>query len=116
MEHLQVGDRVHVRYTITSDRDYEFVRLLAPRPASAEPDTQRSGFRFSGGMAFYHAVHDASSEYFIESLTRGTHIVEEDWLITNEGTFALPSALLQCLYAPDYQAHTEGKIITTTSK
>ena len=116
VEHLQVGDRVHVRYTITADRDYEFVRLLAPRPASAEPDTQRSGFRFMGGMAFYHAVHDASSEYFIESLTRGTHIVEEDWLITNEGTFALPSALLQCLYAPDYQAHTEGKSITTTSK
>lgn len=111
MEHLQVGDRVHVRYTITADRDYEYVRLMAPRPASAEPDTQRSGYRFFGQLGTYQAIHDASTEYFIDRMPRGTHVIEEDWLITSNGSFVLPSALLQCLYAPDYQAHTAGSVV-----
>ena len=36
-EHPRVGDRVTLRYVLTSDRDYEYVRLKAGRAACLEP-------------------------------------------------------------------------------
>jgi len=32
----------------------------------------------------------------------------EDWILSHSGTFQLAPATLQCLYAPEYQAHTAG--------
>lgn len=103
-----VGDRIHVRYVVTADRDYEYVRLAAPRPAAAEPDSQHSGYRWRDGLGYYVARHDASTEFFIDRLPRGTYVIEEDWLVAHAGTYTLAPALLQCLYAPEYQAHTGG--------
>ena len=107
----RVGDRIHVRYVITADRDYEYVRLLCPRPAAAEPDSQLSGYRWQGGLGYYRAIHDASSEYFIDHMPRGTYVIEEDWLITRSGNYTLSPAMLQCLYAPEFQAHTAGSML-----
>ena len=107
-----VGDRVHVRYVVTADRDYEYVRLAAPRPAAAEPESQHSGYRWHDGLGYYVAQHDASTEYFIDRLPRGTYVIEEDWLIAHAGAYTLAPALLQCLYAPEFQAHTAGGKIT----
>ena len=105
---IRTGDRIHVRYVVTADRDYEYVRLMAPRPASAEPDTQLSGYRWQGGIGYYRAIHDSGSEFFFDRLPRGTYVIEEDWILSHSGTFQLAPATLQCLYAPEYQAHTAG--------
>jgi hypothetical protein len=104
-----VGDRIHVRYTITADRDYEYVCLRAPRPAAAEPTQQLSGYRWQGGIGYYQAMHDASTEYFMDRLPRGTYVIEEDWIISRAGSFLLPSARLTCLYAPEFQSQTSGE-------
>lgn len=108
---LREGDRVHVRYTITTDRDYEFVCLKAPRPSTAEPVNQLSGYRWQSGTGFYQAMHDASTEYFFDQLPRGTYVIEEDWLLSRPGVFLLPSARLACLYAPEFQAQTAGMTV-----
>ena len=100
---------VHVRYTITADRDYEYVCLRAPRPAAAEPAQQLSGYHWQGGLGYYQAIHDASTEYFMDSLPRGTYVIEEDWLVSRDGNFLLPPARLTCLYAPEYQSQTAGE-------
>lgn len=110
-EGAKVGDRIHIRYVITADKDYEYIRLCCPRPAAAEPDSQLSGYRWQGGLGYYRALHDASSEYFIDRLPRGTYVIEEDWLISHSGNYTLSPALLQCLYAPEFQAHTGGLIL-----
>ena len=107
---------MHIRYTLTADRDYEFVRLMAPRIAAAEPSAQRSGYEFNGSTSYYKAIHDASTEYFLDRLPRGTWVIEEDWLISRAGSYCLPAALLQCLYAPDFQAHTTGTAIEVRQK
>ena len=111
-ETIRVGDRIHLRYTITADRDYEFVRLAAPRAAAAEPASQISGYRWQNGIGYYCALHDASTEYFIDHLPRGTYVIEEDWLVARSGSFGLPPVTLQCLYAPEFQAHTSGMTLT----
>ena len=100
---------VHVRYTITADRDYEYVCLRAPRPATAEPAQQLSGYRWQNGIGYYQAIHDASTEYFMDSLPRGTYVIEEDWIVSRGGDFLVPPARLTCLYAPEYQAQTAGE-------
>ena len=106
---LREGDRIHVRYTITADHDYEYVCLRAPRPAAAEPAQQLSGYRWQSGIGYYQAMHDASTEYFMDRLPRGTYVIEEDWLMSRTGTFLLPPARLTCLYAPEYQSQTAGE-------
>ena len=106
---LRTGDRVHVRYTITADRDYEYVCLRAPRPAATEPTQQLSGYRWQSGLGYYQAMHDASTEYFMDRLPRGTYVIEEDWLVSRDGNFLLPPARLTCLYAPEYQSQTAGE-------
>ncbi|MBO4549146.1 MAG: hypothetical protein J5733_00315, partial [Bacteroidaceae bacterium] len=106
---LRTGDRVHIRYTITADRDYEYVCLRAPRPAAAEPAQQLSGYRWQSGLGYYQAMHDASTEYFMDRLPRGTYVIEEDWLVAREGNFLLPPARLTCLYAPEFQSNTAGE-------
>ncbi|MBQ8455564.1 MAG: hypothetical protein IJ537_09560 [Bacteroidaceae bacterium] len=100
---------IHVRYTITADRDYEYVCLRAPRPASAEPARQLSGYHWQGGLGYYQAMHDASTEYFMDRLPRGTYVIEEDWLVSRDGNFLLPPARLTCLYAPEFQSQTAGE-------
>lgn len=108
---LREGDRVHIRYTITADKDYEYVCLRAPRPAAAEPAQQLSGYHYQNGLGYYQALHDASTEYFMDRMPRGTYVIEEDWLISRTGAFLLPPARLTCLYAPEYQSQTAGEKI-----
>jgi hypothetical protein len=106
---LREGDRVHIRYTITADRDYEYVCLRAPRPAAAEPAQQLSGYHWQGGIGYYMAMHDASTEYFMDQLPRGTYVIEEEWYVGRQGSFLLPPARLTCLYAPEFQSQTAGE-------
>ncbi len=108
---LQIGNRTHVRYIITADRDYDFVRLHAPRPSAAEPDSQTSGYRHQGGISYYHAIHDSGCDFFIDRLPRGTYVLEEDWLLTHSGTYTLAPTSVHCLYAPEFKAHTAGECI-----
>ena len=104
-----MGDRVHVRYTITADRDYEYVCLKAPRPAATEPVQQLSGYHWQGGLGYYQSMHDASTEYFMDRMPRGTYVIEEDWLVSRDGNYLLPPARLTCLYAPEFQSNTAGE-------
>jgi GH18 family chitinase len=104
-----MGDRIHVRYTITADKDYEYVCLRAPRPAATEPAQQLSGYRWQSGLGYYQAMHDASTEYFMDRLPRGTYVIEEDWIVSRDGNFLLPPARLTCLYAPEFQSNTAGE-------
>ncbi len=108
----KVGDRIHVRYTISADKDYEYVCLHAGRIGASEPNEQISGYRYQNGIGYYQAMHDASTEYFFDRLPRGTYVLEEDWLLTHAGTYQIGSATLQCLYAPEYQAHTSNSRLT----
>ncbi len=106
---LKTGDRVHIRYTITADKDYEYVCLKAPRPSATEPAQQLSGYHWQSGIGYYQAMHDASTEYFMDRLPRGTYVIEEDWLVSRDGNFLLPPARLTCLYAPEFQSNTAGE-------
>ena len=104
----KVGDRLHVRYTITADRDYEFVQLVAPRSAAAEPDASLSGYRYQSGLGYYRMIRDDRTEYYFDSMPKGTYVIEEDWLISRNGNYQTGSTVIRCLYAPEYRSFTDS--------
>ena len=110
------GDRVHVRYTLTIDHDMEYVVLQASRIAAAQPAVQHSGYSVVNGVGCYRAVHDTGNAYFFDALPRGTYVIEEDWLLDRPGDYQLGTARLQCVYAPAFQAHTQGETIHVTER
>lgn len=107
----QEGDRVHIRYTLTVDHDLEYVALHAGRIAAAQPAVQFSGYCTVSGLGCYRAVHDTGNSYYFDSLPRGTYVIEEDWTLDRPGTYQLGAARVQCMYAPEFQAHTAGESI-----
>ncbi len=113
---LSVGSRVHVRYIITAEKDYEYVVLHAPRPATAEPVSQLSGYNWRGGLAYYRAVKDAAVNFFIDYLPRGSYVIEEDWLVERPGEFSTGITNIQCLYAPEFSAHAKDIKVKVASK
>lgn len=113
---LQAGNRVHVRYVVTAEKDFEYVSVHAPRPATAEPVSQLSGYRWSNGLGYYRAVKDAAVNYFFDYLPRGTYVLEEDWLVEREGVYSTGITTIQCLYAPEFSAHTSDTRIVVREK
>ena len=104
----KVGDRLHVRYTITADRDCEFVQLTAPRSAAAEPDASLSGYRYQNGLGYYRQIRDDRTEYYFDSMPKGTYVIEEDWLISRAGNYQMGSTIIKCLYAPEFRSFTSS--------
>ena len=102
----KVGDRLHIRYTITADRDYEFVQLVAPRSAAAEPDASKSGYAYQNGLGYYRMIRDDRTEYYFDTMPKGTYVIEEDWLISRTGNYQMGSTIIKCLYAPEFRSFT----------
>lgn len=104
---LQKGDRVRQVFTIVADRDYDFVSLTADRSANMEPVRPLSGYAWDTDLPAYRAVHDASTDYFIERLRKGKHQFAEEFFIDRVGRFSNGVAHIQCVYAPEFQGMTK---------
>lgn len=105
---LKVGERVRVRIEIESERDLDYVHLKDLRAALFEPTDKTSGYRYGGGLSWYLSVKDVSTEFFFERLAKGIWVVEYDMFVSQEGSFSSGPASIQCLYAPEYAAHSGG--------
>jgi hypothetical protein len=105
---LKVGDKVIVRLSIRCDRDLEYVSLKDLRPGCFEPLVQRSGLLMMDGLIGYHAPKDVSEHFFFDRLPQGTYVLEYTAYVSRSGRYSSGMATLQCLYAPEFIAHTEG--------
>lgn len=110
---LTKGDRVRQVFTITADRDYDFVALTASRPACLQPAQPLSGYAWNMALPAYRAVHDATTDYFVEKLRKGTHQFAEELFVDRTGQFATGVATVSCVYAPEFCGTAgELKLIT----
>jgi hypothetical protein len=105
---LKPGDRLRVRMEITTERDLDYVHLKDPRPALLEPVDKTSGYRWNGGLGWYLSIRDVATHFYFERLPKGKHVLEYDMFVSQEGAFSAGPASIQCLYAPEYGAHTGG--------
>lgn len=103
---LQVGDKVVARLTVSADADMDFVQLKDERAACFEPQNMLSGYRWEGGLGCYVSVRDASTDFFFDTLHKGTYIVTHSFYVTRAGEYAGGIATLQSAYAPEFVAHS----------
>ena len=105
---LKVGDKVVVRLTVRSDRDFEFVHLKDMRAACFEPIEQISGVRWQDRLIYYQTSKDASTNFYFDVMPRGTYILEYPVYVNREGSYSNGITTVQCMYAPEFTSHTSG--------
>jgi len=107
-EPIRIGDKVTVRLTVRSDRDYEYVLLKDLRASCFEPADQVSGVEWKQGAIYYRSPRDASMNYYFHNLPHGVYVFEYTLFATAAGNYSNGMATLQCMYAPEFTAHTDG--------
>ncbi len=105
---VKVGDRIKVRIEIRADRDMEYVHLKDMRAAAFEPVNVLSGYRYQGGLGYYESTRDASTNFFIGYLPKGTYVFEYPLKASQAGEFSNGITTIQCMYAPEFASHSEG--------
>lgn len=108
---LRVGDKLKVRIVLKSDRDMEFMHLKDMRASGTEPVNVLSGYRWQGGLGYYEATKDASTDFFFDLLPKGTWVFEYPLFVTHAGQFTAGISTIQSMYAPEFNAHSEGRKI-----
>lgn len=104
---LSVGDKIKIRITITAERDYDFVQLIDKRAACMEPVQQLSGYHWG----YYCSPKDYTTNYYFDRLSKGKHVVETEYYVDRQGTYATGTCTVQCAYAPEYTAREAAHTI-----
>jgi len=105
---LKTGDKLVVRIDIKVDRAMEYVHLQDMRASGLEPVNVLSRYQWQGSLGYYQSTRDASTDFFISYLPKGTFTLEYPLRVSHSGDFTNGMARLQCMYAPEYSSHSAG--------
>lgn len=105
---LKVGDKVKARIVMKVDRDMEYVHLKDMRAACFEPTNVISQSGWQNGVSYYQSTKDASTNFFFSRLPKGTYVFEYSMFVTHNGDFSNGISTAQCMYAPEFSAHSDG--------
>lgn len=105
---LKVGDKVRVRIEIHTDRDLEYVHLKDMRAAGFEPVNVISQYKWQDGLGYYESTKDASTNFFMDYVSKGTYVFEYDLKVFHKGDFSNGITTMQCMYAPEFSSHSQG--------
>jgi len=116
---LHVGDKIKVRIVLTVDRDLEFVHMKDLRAAAFEPvlepvtygeggSKEISGYRYLEGLGYYQSTTDQAVNFFFDNLPKGTYVFEYSLKVNASGEYSNGITTVQCMYAPEFSAHSEG--------
>ena len=86
----------------------EYVHMKDMRAAAFEPMDVLSGYRYQGGLGYYESIRDASVNFYFDYLRKGTYVFEYKLNVTQKGEFSNGITSIQCLYAPEFAAHSQG--------
>lgn len=109
---LSPGDLVTIRVELRVDRNMEYVHMKDMRAAGLEPINVLSQYKYQDGLGYYETTRDASTNFFFSYLSKGTYVFEYDLRVNHKGDFSNGVTTIQCMYAPEYTAHSEGVRIT----
>jgi len=73
------------------------------------PATETSGYQWSRTCSWFREVKQAATQYFFQNLSAGEHVLEEHFLVTQQGFFNQGSIRVQSLYAPQYAGFAPGE-------
>ncbi len=107
-DQLKVGDKIKVRIEIKCDRNMEYIYLKDMRAAGTEPVNVLSSYKYQDGLGYYESTKDASTNFFIGYMPKGTYVFEYPLFVTHAGNFSVGITTAQCMYAPEFSSHSEG--------
>jgi hypothetical protein len=116
---LNVGDKIIAEYSLWSEENRSFVRLSVPRAALFRPAQQLSGWNGAILRPLAYGIHRAApycyrevrsdrTLYWIDVFPEESSTFEEEYFVTQAGTFITPAAEIECLYAPHYRGNDRG--------
>jgi len=109
---LAVGDELVVRVELRVDRDMEYVHLKDYRGSGTEPVNVLSRYKYQDGLAYYESTRDTASHFFIDYLPKGTYVFEYSTRVQHKGQYQTGMAQIQCMYAPEFNGHSESIPLT----
>jgi len=104
---IKSGEKVKIRLEVNSNKVLNFVHLKDNRAAGFEPEYRPSGYQWWRG-GYYFTNKDASTNYFIDYLSKGTHIFEYEVKTNNIGIFNSGISQIECMYDPAVHARSEN--------
>ena len=113
---LSIGRHLRRVFTLTAERDFDFVSLRTSRAACLVPTRPLSGYFRADHIHGYRAVHDASTDFFFEKLNKGIHVFTEEYLTDRSGIYHSGLTSAQCVYAPEFSAQTSGSTLQVYPK
>lgn len=111
-DRLRIGDKVVIRLVVRADRDMDFVQLKDMRASCFEPIDQVSSIQWNQGTSYYQTSKDASTNFYFDHLPKGVYTFEYGVYVNRVGEYSNGITSIQCLYAPEFVAHTEGVAVT----
>lgn len=116
---LSVGDKVIAVCSIWSAENRSYVKITVPSSASLRPVDQLSSVVYGFarpvmmhyGMSVpvypqgYREVRTGEIVHYYDIYPEENTSIEEEYIVTQEGTFSEPAAKIECLYAPYYRAN-----------
>lgn len=105
---ISVGDELVVRLELRVDRDMEYVHLKDQRGSGVEPANVLSRYRYQDGLGYYESTRDTASHFFIDYLPKGTYVFEYSTRVVHRGEYQSGMAQIQCMYAPEFNSHSES--------
>lgn len=105
---LCVGQKVRISLTLTAGRDLDYVAVTDSRSACLQPVDQLSGYQRQGNTWYYLEPRNEVTNLFIDTLTKGAHVLTYDCYVQQGGLFSLGIATVQSQYSPAVVAHSAG--------
>jgi RNA polymerase sigma factor (sigma-70 family) len=105
---LAVGDELVCRIEVRVDRDMEYVHLKDQRGSGTEPVNVLSQAKYQDGLMYYESTRDTASHFFIHYLPKGVYVFEYSVRVQLKGNYQSGIASIQCLYAPEFNSHSES--------
>jgi len=108
----KTGDLLKVVVYLKADRDFEYVQLKDMRPAGTEPVDALSTYKYQDGLYYYQVTKDVATNFFISYLNKGDYVFEYRLRVAQSGNFSTGITSVQCMYVPEFNAHSQGTRMT----
>ncbi len=112
---LKRGERIVACYFVTNEQARSFVQMNVSHAACLIPESETSGYRWNASGSWYREVKTGSTEFFFQTLSRGEHVIEERFYVTQTGIFQQGSIRVESLFAPRYRGFSSGKTLVVAN-
>ena len=109
---LKTGDELVIRLVLRTDRDMEYVHMKDQRGSGTEPVNVLSRYKYQDGLGYYETTRDTASHFYIDYLPKGIYVFEYSVRIHHKGQYQTGMANIQCMYAPEFNSHSESHKLT----